>query len=119
MAASQKKTATEQITARQVAVVVGAYAFMTIAYYLTIVYNGQAWVKEGQSPWSIESFPRILIDYALKLLITIPIWALFFRWLPPKPVWKRFIAHLVALPVFVFGWQTLYYFICEKLGYDI
>ena len=90
---------------------------MAVLYYLTILYNGQGFVKPGQNPWSIESFPRILLDYSLKLLLTIPIWYIVFKLLPPKPVWKRIVVHLLALPVFVLGWKTLYYWTCEQIGY--
>lgn len=58
-----------------------------------------------------------MLDYALKLMLTVPIWFTVFKMLPPKPIWKRIIIHLIALPIFVFGWKFIYYTICEWLGY--
>ena len=73
----------------QLFIVLLFYWFMATAYYLTILYNVQAAIKPGESVWSGESYTRILLDYGLKLLLTLPIWLLIFRVLRDLRLWKR------------------------------
>jgi LytS/YehU family sensor histidine kinase len=57
------------------------------------------------------------MDYALKLLLTIPIWLVIFKALTQKRVWKQILMHLCTLPLFVFGWKTLFYLLCDFFGF--
>lgn len=55
------------------------------------------------------------VDHILKLLLGIPVWWLIFRKMWDFPLYQRMLVHLVTLPIFIFCWQKLYYFIMEDL----
>ncbi|MEL7221638.1 MAG: histidine kinase [Bacteroidota bacterium] len=85
------------------------YAAFAIFYFLAI-----RWSSPAPSNGDYYSY-QLFLDYPLKGLITIPIWWLFFRVIPHWPVYTKAFLHLLILPIFVKGWQQLYYFICNSL----
>ena len=93
------------------------YWFMATVYYITIVFNTRAFVKPDEPIWAAESYWRILMDYGLKLLLTIPIWLIIFKVLRKMALWQRLLVHVVTLPLFVFSWKALFYFFCDTFGY--
>ena len=67
----------------------------------------------GFSAAFAENLDNVLVDYNLKLLLTIPVWCVFFQRLPHWSLWQKIMPHLVTLPLFVFGWQALYYQVAD------
>jgi hypothetical protein len=90
---------------------------MATVYYFTILYNVRSFIQPGESIWTGESYSRILLDYTLKLLLTIPVWLLIFRVLEGVALWKRVLIHAFTLPLFVFLWKVTFYYLCDLLDY--
>jgi hypothetical protein len=95
---------------RELLLVVGLYIAFAIFYFLAIRWSSPA--PDNSSYYSYQLF----IDYPLKGLITIPIWWFFFRIVPHWSIYSKALLHILLLPVFVKGWQQLYYLICEYLN---
>lgn len=85
------------------------YAAFAVFYFLAI-----RWSSPPPNNGDYYSY-QLFLDYPLKGLITIPIWWLFFRIIPHWSIYTKAVLHLLILPVFVKGWQQLYYFICDAL----
>ena len=58
----------------------------------------------------------ILIDYALKGLLTVPFYLLVFRLVGHWPTWRRLVMHIVLSPLYAFLWQQSYYLVTEQIG---
>ncbi|MDX2285239.1 MAG: histidine kinase [Bacteroidia bacterium] len=87
--------------------VLGFYLLSGSLYLLALTANSSfTWF-----PWK-----AVILDYSLKLLLTGGIWWLVFRMLPLLPLPGLLALHLGLGAVFTFGWQALYYRICEALG---
>ncbi|MEL6536903.1 MAG: histidine kinase [Bacteroidota bacterium] len=82
------------------------YAFMAINYYIVLI------IDTG----TIVNFGTVLLNHALKGLLTLPLWWLLFRRLSEYPIWKRAWVHLLTLPLFCILWTQVYYVLCEYLG---
>ena len=93
------------------------YWFMATVYYFTILYNVRSFTNPGETVWAGESYTRILMDYALKFLLTIPVWVLIFKVLQNIVLWKRILVHLLTLPLFIFLWKNGFYLLCDYFGY--
>lgn len=65
---------------------------------------------------SSDLFPTVIYEYLGKALFTLPIWWLLFRKLAHWSIKKKILLHLLFLPIFTFGQQQLYYFVCELTG---
>ncbi|HZH63758.1 MAG TPA: histidine kinase [Flavisolibacter sp.] len=101
----------------KVLVVLIFYWLMATAYYFTILYNVQSSVLASGNFWNGESYSRILLDYSLKLILTVPVWLLIFRVFESIVLWKRIMLHFLTLPLFIFLWKASFYYLCELLGY--
>lgn len=110
------RTAFWGITYRQLALVLGMYLLAALLYDGALSISQRVWSK--QSLWAdyIDEIPRILLDYALKLVATIPVWYLLFVRLRHLPLVRRALLHIVLLPLFIIIWQGLYYFVSDALG---
>lgn len=105
-----QKSLRQIIFSREMLLVVGLYAGFAIFYYLAI------WWSSGSDDGATYYTYQILLDYPLKGILTFPIWWLMFRTLSHWKLRSKLLLHIVILPVFVKGWQQLYYFVCESVG---
>ena len=99
----------------EIAVLFGVYFFFAFGYYLTLEINRAYGDRELQLTFS--GFKNQGIDYLLKLLLTIPIWLFIFRVLKHLKLYQRLLLHIITLPIFVYGWQQLYYYLSEYFNY--
>ncbi|WP_375443481.1 sensor histidine kinase [uncultured Fibrella sp.] len=109
------RTAFWGISYRQLAVVLGLYGLSALFYAGTLTISQLHWLKRGILANFILETPRIVLDYSLKLLVTIPIWYLLFRQLRQLPLLRRAGLHLLLLPLFLISWQGLYYALSDGL----
>ncbi len=93
----------------ELASVLGFYFLFAMAYQLALFWTSGL---EGD-----HLTPYILLDYLLKALVSIPIWWLLFRKLKGLPLRQKLLLHLIFLPLNVFTWQYVYYFICDQFGW--
>jgi two-component sensor histidine kinase len=92
------------------------YWIMATLYYFTILFNVRSYNKPGIPFWAGESYARILLDYGLKFLLTIPVWFLIFRAMQKVSIKGRLAVHIITLPLFVFLWKGIYYRLCDRFG---
>lgn len=102
----------------ELATFLGVYVFFSAFYYLTLWFNRLGY--DNPNDWVFK--PSIFfndsgLDYALKMILTIPIWFLLFRKLRSWTISRRLLLHLILLPTFVLVWKRSYYFLSEMLGY--
>ncbi len=104
------------ITYRQLALVLGMYAAAVLLYTLSLSISQQTWSK--QPFWSdfLSYLPRNAFEYGLKLVLTVPIWYLFFVRLRHRPLLHRIVIHLITLPLYILLWQSTYYAIADTFG---
>ncbi len=94
------------------------YLFWAFAYHLALTINSHAWNVGEKSIFDLTEFiNNVGVDYTLKALLTYPIWWLLIRKLKKWKNSKKVLLHVVLLPVFVLGWQQLYYAVSELLGF--
>lgn len=91
---------------RGVILVASFYVFMAVLYYLALVIDTGLYHHYG----------AVLVNHALKGLLSLPIWWILFRYLSEFPIWQRLLVHLITLPAFTIGWVAIYYFICDNFG---
>lgn len=105
------------ITIGETTAVIGFYLFMALSYNFTIAMISKPYLKPGEELYSWWKLTRELIDYSIKLVLTIPVWWLLFRVMKGQPFWKKLLMHLVTLPIFIFSWKSLYYYFCDRMGH--
>lgn len=95
------------IKRKEIAFVFLFYVLATLNHYIVIAidtgYTHQYWSRS--------------LEYFLKLILSIPIWWLFYKVLPHISRWKTIGVHLLLLPVYVFVWIKLFYWISDALGF--
>ncbi len=94
---------------KEILPVVGFYFIFALFYYSAIH------LSSGDEEWSNYYSWQVVIDYLLKGLLTIPIWWLIFRRLKHWSLWQKMGLHILIMPIFVKGWQQLYYLACESV----
>jgi hypothetical protein len=85
------------------------YLFFGSAYQFTLYYTSGMQGYDG-------IIARGTLDYVLKGLLTIPIWWLVFRRLEHWSLPAKVGLHFLLLPVFIFVWINVYYYLCDQLG---
>ena len=90
--------------------VLGFYFVFAAFYYAALRWSSYNPPEDNYYRW------QIVVDYGLKGLLTLPVWWLLLRALAHWPFWQRLGLHLLLLPLWVKGWQQLYYYCCEELG---
>ena len=113
---SQKRTAFWGITNRQLMLVLGMYVLAALLYDGALSISERPWSKETLLTDFIRSFPRVFLDYGVKLSITAPIWYLLFIRLRHQPLARRVLLHVALLPLFIMAWQGGYYAISDTIG---
>ena len=107
-----------RLTGRGVALFALGYVVLAVFYSATIEWyelrNGaDVFLRE-----TAELVPRSLIDYALKGLLTIPVWWVAVRWLDGRPRLQG-AAHAVLGPLWVWAWFELYRAVAPLFGYTL
>lgn len=96
-----------RIKRKEIAFVFIFYLLATLNHYAVIAidtgYTNQYWSRS--------------LEYFIKLLLSLPIWWLFYRVFPNISRWKTIGIHLLLLPLFVLIWIKLFYWSCEQLGF--
>ena len=93
------------------------YLFFILSYYFTLSYSASDFIKD-KPIYTVQDFIFRFLDYLLKFIITVPIWFLIFRFFRSKTLLFRLLIHVVTLPIFILGWQKLYYFFLESLHFS-
>lgn len=96
-----------QVPLREILLLLGAFSFFAVSYFITLVINSRA---------LYFYYISVPIDYLLKFLVIIPFWWLYFRRIKDWSMRDKMLLHLCTLPVYVFIWIKLYYAICDALG---
>ena len=91
---------------REMALVAVFYSFMALIYYIALVID---------TGW-YHHYLGVGINHLLKILLTIPLWWLFFRYMATAPIWKRMLVHLITLPLFAITFIWTHYALCDQLG---
>lgn len=94
----------------------GVYLYLYLFYSLTLTINESAYVKMPFADLFANYLVSQGIDYTLKLLLTIPLWYLYFKVLKHWSLFKKLILHNFTAFLFVFCWMKSFYFITEALG---
>jgi len=91
----------------EISALIAAYVLSAIFYYYAISFS----IGENTEPYN-----RYIAESSLRLLLSIPIWWLMIRKLRNWPIWGKLILHAILLPIYVKGWQWLYYPLANSLG---
>ena len=110
------RTAFWGITYRQLASVLGFYLISALLYDGALSISQRPWSKQSLGSDYVQGFPRILLDYSFKLLVTAPIWYILFIGLRHHLLARRVLLHVVFLPVFIVVWQAIYYLVSDTIG---
>ncbi len=96
---------------------VGIYLLFAFLYALTLWLNRMG--PEDPDDHLFE-FGSLMnnggLQYLIELVLTVVVWILVFRIMRQRPLWQRLLAHLVTMPLWVYGAQQIYYVSCEALG---
>lgn len=71
----------------------------------------------SQAFGGFNEWRQVALNYAVKFILTIPIWWLLFRKLALWSLKYRLAIHVVALPVFAFLFRILFYELCEVFNF--
>ena len=94
------------IMKKEILLVLFFYVIMAVLYYTAIAIDLGIW----------HQYWQVLLNYALKALLTLPLLWLFFKKLASYPIWKKGVLHVVTMPLFTYVWITVYYALCDGLG---
>ncbi|MEZ0487331.1 sensor histidine kinase [Fibrella aquatica] len=104
------------ITYRQAGAVLLFYGIAIFFYDIALTISQRVWSKQSPLADFVQEFPRIALDYGMKLLFTIPIWYLLFRRLRTWSLYHRLLLHLLLFPAFLLIWQLVYYVVSDAVG---
>lgn len=94
------------ISLAEISVLIAAYVLSAIFYYYAISFS----IGENTEPYN-----RYIAESIMRLVLSIPVWWLMIRKLKHWPIWTKLILHAILLPVYVKGWQWLYYPLADYL----
>ncbi|MCP9762556.1 sensor histidine kinase [Lacihabitans soyangensis] len=94
----------------------GLYLFLYLTYCITLTFNELAYVKFTFEQLLKNYLVSQFFDYFIKLILTIPIWFLFFKIVNNWNIYFKLLLHLFMLVIFVFLWQKIFYSTMEALG---
>lgn len=110
------RTAFWGITYRQLALALGMYLLAALLYDGALSISQRVWSKQTLLADFLDEIPRILLDYGIKFIATVPIWYLLFVRLRQLPLARRVLLHIILLPSFILAWQAMYYVASDVLG---
>jgi sensor histidine kinase YesM len=96
--------------------VIGIYFVLYALYCLTLTFNESAYVKLSYGELLLNYAVSQFFDYALKFILTIPIWYFYFRVISHWKLTTKIILHVFTMLLFVFVWQKAFYFTMEAMG---
>lgn len=94
----------------------GLYIFLYLTYCLTLTFNELAYVKFTFKVLLQNYLISQFFDYGLKLILTIPLWYLYFRIVNNWSLYLKILLHFITLILFVLAWQKMFYFAMESLN---
>ncbi len=97
----------------------GFYFLFAFLYHITLKFNEYGLSDEVVAAiFSPESFVRTSgLHYLLFFIASIPVYYLIFKLMRQRKLYKRIMAHLVTLPLFVLTTQQSYYVITEAIDW--
>ena len=107
-----------RITLGGVALFAAGYAVLALAYTVTIEWYE---LRNGPEVFLAEAadlLPRSLLGYALKGLLTLPVWWVVIRALDGRPRWQA-AAHVALCPLWIWAWYALYRPLATSMGYGL
>ncbi|KAB7729344.1 sensor histidine kinase [Rudanella paleaurantiibacter] len=104
------------ITLRQLALILSFYSVAALLYNLALCISERPWSQDSLWVDFWQGLPRIGLDYLCKLAFTLPVWYVLFVRLRHVPLVRRVGLHLLFLPLYIVGWQVVYYTISDGLG---
>ena len=93
-------------------------AYVALALVYTVAIEWGEW-GDGWGVFAAEVaqlFPRSLIDYGIKGVLTLPAWWIVIRQLDGRPRWQA-AAHAVLGPLWVWAWFVIYRGLAPVLDY--
>ena len=109
-----------RLTWRGVAILAASYVVLALLYAGAIGISDAA-----RNGWSdpVGTFgpliPRQLLDYAIKGLLTLPVWWIVVRGMDGRSLRSQLAAHAVLGPIWVGLWFWLYRLLAEPFGYFV
>ncbi|MEM1115885.1 MAG: histidine kinase [Bacteroidota bacterium] len=111
-------SAPPRLTVRGVALVAAVYAVLAVFYTVTIEWYELRNGADAFLAAALDLFPRSVADYALKGVLTMPVWWIAVRQLDGRPG-AQMAAHAVLGPLWVWMWFVTYQAAASALGYVI
>lgn len=96
----------QTITLKELLYWVLFYVVYGFIYYVT--YDITIYAKDGQQNGFEEKLLNIVSDFAIKAVLSAPLWYLYFVRLRNKPVSVHFLLHVFTIPVFILVWLILH-----------
>ncbi len=107
-----------RFTLRGAALFAAVYAVLAVLYTVTIEWWA---LQDGLDVFLAETtelFPRSVLDYAIKGLLTVPVWWLVVRRLDGRPQ-AQVVAHIALGPLWVWAWFVTYRAAATLTAYTI
>jgi two-component system, LytTR family, sensor kinase len=99
-----------------IAVVLGFYFFNYLTYLITLTVSQLDYQKQAFSQLMFDYAVGIGINYALKLLLSIPVCYLYFKTLKHWRLSNKIFLHVFTLILYVLTWKKLFYRAMEFTG---
>ncbi|GGG40857.1 hypothetical protein GCM10011344_47120 [Dokdonia pacifica] len=102
----------------EVIAVVSVYLVLSFCYHMTLYFNRGGQNDPADTLWDIGDwyFTKGL-QYTFMFVATAIVWFVIFRICRSWPLKYRLLLHFLGLPFFILFAKTLFYRICEYLGY--
>ena len=100
-----------RLTWRGVALSAAGYAGLALLYTAAIEWGEPDFLTEVAG-----LYPRSLLDYGIKAVLTLPVWWVVVRLLDGRPRWQA-AAHAVLGPLWVWAWFVAYRGLAPVFGY--
>ncbi len=102
----------------EVIAVVSVYLVLSFCYHMTLYFNRGGQNDPADTLWDIGDwyFTKGL-QYTFMFVATAIVWFVIFRICRSWPLKYRLLLHFLGLPFFILFAKTLFYKICEYLGY--
>lgn len=105
------------IRIKDILITYGLYMVFALFYHITLWVNREGYADPDDSIFNpLEFFRRVMLQYTIFFMITIPVWLLIFKRLRHWKLHQRLLIHLVTLPIFVFAARWIYYELVEMMG---
>lgn len=96
----------QTITLKELLYWVLFYVVYGFIYYVT--YDITIYAKDSQQNGFEEKLLNTVSDFAIKAVLSTPLWYLYFVRLRNKPVSVHFLLHLFTIPLFILAWLILH-----------